>query len=223
MKTSLLWVSMCLPAFLGVSIAACSSDVAIDTSAGSASASSGSGGTCLDPKLQCVTDCAGSASPVEPSCTSGAWTCPEGTFSQALCFHDPQCPDFVRPCEHCKVGDGKAELVCDPSADCLAECPEIACSDCSSGPITVKGCSCSCNDAGQLKCSPQICCMEDFDCGDETYAPCVNGVCKQPVLDGCWKSSECGPNTSCIEVFVCPCGEDCDVEDKPGFCEGPGP
>lgn len=227
MRASWLCVSWSLGVLIGVSPLGCGSEVATvnnssagSSSSGAASSSSSGGASCKGDEIRCVTSCAVVDAPVPGECIDGSWTCPSGTLNEAQCFDDPDCPGALAACDVC-AADGSVQ--CDVSKDCLANCPAVACSSCTSGGLTVNGCSCSCSSDGQLKCATQTCCMSDIDCGDKVYFPCVNGVCKQPVLDGCWSTSECGPGTSCIDAFVCPCGESCDTEDVPGYCEGPGP
>jgi hypothetical protein len=70
-------------------------------------------------------------------------------------------------------------------------------------------------------CPKAACCSVDIDCGDELPVPCVNGVCKAPVPNGCWSDAACGPMATCVGPFVCPCGADCYIADHPGACEGP--
>jgi hypothetical protein len=71
-------------------------------------------------------------------------------------------------------------------------------------------------------CPPpvQVCCTVDWQCGDEIFVPCVNGVCKPPIPDACWSDEECN-GLACVDAFVCPCDADCTQPDHPGFCEGP--
>ncbi|APR81949.1 Hypothetical protein A7982_07298 [Minicystis rosea] len=66
---------------------------------------------------------------------------------------------------------------------------------------------------------PKIeCCTNDWDCGDESFVPCVSGVCKQPEVTGCWSDAQCGGGI-CLDVFVCPCGSVCNQPDVPGLCQ----
>jgi hypothetical protein len=80
-------------------------------------------------------------------------------------------------------------------------------------------CECSCDADSQFTCELQPgCCNQDADCGDFAYAPCVNNVCKMPVLDACWSNAECDQGEICVGASVCPCGYDCDAPDTPGHC-----
>jgi len=57
-----------------------------------------------------------------------------------------------------------------------------------------------------------------MDCGDKKLTPCVNGVCKETVADGCWSDVECGPGMKCEGEAVCGCGSNCLLPDKAGMC-----
>ncbi|MBK9000003.1 MAG: hypothetical protein IPM35_30160 [Myxococcales bacterium] len=116
--------------------------------------------------------------------------------------------------------EGVCKLV-PPSFKCWqdSDCPYGMCMGGSVCP-----CGYDCHQADQLgNCmaptpAPAPCCTNDMACGDETYAPCVNGVCKVPVLGACWKDDECPAGQSCVGASVCPCGADCDQMDMPGKC-----
>ena len=131
--------------------------------------------------------------------------CPPGT-----CWGAPLA------CEVC--GNG---WECEPDPACIGHCESMVCAQCPAdpGPTIVAGCECACDAGGTYGCEiAPGCCMQDIDCGDEIYVPCVANMCKQPVPDGCWKDEECPPGTTCQGADVCPCGYDCGMEDTPGTC-----
>ena len=202
----------------------CGSDVVTDgsTSAGSGGGGGqggGGGGSCGGDAPTCAQSCSSDAL-LPPKCSSGDWVCPEGSVNLADCPAGT-CVGKPPPCHECNMGS----WACSPSL-CIDACPEIMCAACgpNSEPVQTDTCSCICNGDGQFVCKKtppgSTCCSIDIDCGDRVYAPCVNGVCKQPQPpDGsCWADGHCPSGDTCQGEFVCPCGSDCDTDDKPGVC-----
>jgi hypothetical protein len=213
-----------LTALAALAIAGCGSDVAVDSSTGGGGGGSGGGGgagACGDNPPVCDQSCSSDAI-LAPECSSSGWVCPEGSIDIGDCPAG-SCVGKPPPCHECQMG----AWTCSPGL-CIDACPEVMCDTCgpNSQPIQTPTCSCACNEAGQFVCkkTPDTgCCMVDSDCGDFAYVPCVNGVCKANPPPGgyCWADGQCAEGTSCGGALVCPCGEKCDTEDKPGFCEGP--
>lgn len=179
------------------------------------SPSTGCSGTTFD----CAAGCGSDYFPAQAACVDGAWECPEGTVDPSDCPANT-CWGIPLPCEVC----GPEGRACEPTPTCVAGCAGGAvCLVCPpGGGITIIGaCACQCN-AGTYQCSPAPdCCEQDIDCGDEQYVPCVNQVCKQPVAGQCWSDAECPVGSVCAGAEVCPCGQDCTVEDQPGDCVAP--
>jgi len=195
----------------------CSSSVVVDGTGG-ASTSSSSGPACSGSAVLCADGCGSDYFPAQADCIGGKWVCPPGTVDPADCPAGG-CGGAPLPCEVCY-----ANWECNPSAACLQGCPAVACSTCPSEPFSIPGCDCGCDASGQFVCAKtESCCASDIDCGDESFVPCVNGVCKMPVPDGCWADAECPPAHVCVGASVCPCGADCLQPDKPGVCKVLGP
>ena len=121
-------------------------------------------------------------------------------------------------CETC----GPNGWQCEPTPSCTNSCGGMVCAECpvdDDGPGLFGGCQCACN-GGSYTCElAEGCCNSDIDCGDESFVPCVNNVCKQPVDDGCWSDLECSFGQTCVGATVCPCGSFCFLEDMPGACQ----
>lgn len=199
-------------------LAACGGKVIVDASTGTGGTTSSGG--CSGESFSCVQFCGSDFYPSVSECVGGAWICPNGTVDPATC-PPSTCGDLPPlPCDVC-VGGAWA---CNPGPACLAGCPSVACAACPEVPVAPPpGCTCTCDGNNQLTCAKSACCTQDVDCGDESLVPCVNGVCKQPVVGSCWSNVECGPVGSCQGVFVCPCGALCGIPDQPGMCEGSKP
>ena len=176
-----------------LAVAACGGSVSKDGAggAGGAGGSSGSGGS--------------SGAGGNTLCCSTKYDC-----------YEPGGPD-----------DGPPQPINCVSGVCLAMPPSDRCwidSDCQFGLCTgasVCACGLDCHQEDELGwCMAPTggCCQQDFDCGDESYTPCVDGVCKVPVLDACWSDAECPKGKSCAGASVCPCLAMCESEDKPGAC-----
>lgn len=184
---------------------ACSSTVDVETSSSS--------GGCAGNGPFCAQGC-GSDAFEQAICKKGAWVCPPGSVDADTCPAGT-CWGPPLPCEECNGG-----WTCVANKECAGSCGGIVCATCEGAPAgtTVIGaCACSCNGSS-YSCAPLLgCCNQDFDCGDETLTPCVNNVCKTPVMGGCWSDVECG-GMKCQGAIVCPCGSDCKVPDSPGMC-----
>jgi len=212
-----------LLALLLVTLAACASKVDVPSSsassssgAGGAGGSGGSGGGCAGNGPMCAWGC-GSDAFDPPQCTGGKWVCPPGTVDSTTC-PPGTCWGPPLPCEVCDDG-----WACKPDPVCTSGCYAMACATCEGAPggtTVFGGCACACDEASnEYRCNlVPSCCNEDMQCGDESYVPCVEHVCKQPVPGGCWKDEECGMEMICAGAFVCPCGSDCDAPDVPGTC-----
>jgi hypothetical protein len=192
--------------------AACGSTVDVPTS----TSSSGSGGSagCSGNGPSCAQSC-GSDAFEQPICQNGAWVCPPGTVDENDCPAST-CSGPPLPCEVCNDG-----WACAPDKACIGSCDAFVCATCAGAPegtITVGACACSCN-GGDYGCAlAPGCCNKDLDCGDETLSPCVNNVCKTPVMGACWADIECGAAMKCQGAIVCPCGSVCKAPDSPGTC-----
>ncbi|MCC6897834.1 MAG: hypothetical protein IT377_02605 [Polyangiaceae bacterium] len=187
---------------LGSVLAACGGSVTSDHSTGG---SAGAGGTSGAGGASGGSSGAGGS----PVCCSTASDCSTGDSDH----HDDGAPwpvDCVKGVckalphesgrcwqdDHCQMGLCVGQSICPCLADCIQE-----------------------DQPGYCMAPTQPgCCTNDYDCGDEAFVPCVNGVCKAPVVSGCWKSSECAPGKQCVGATVCPCAAVCDSEDKPGTC-----
>lgn len=192
------WLAL---AALGSVLAACGGSVTSDHSTGGSAgaggtsgaggASGGSSGAGGSP-VCCST--ASDCSAGDPDHDDGApWPvdCVEGVC-KALPHESGRCWQD----DQCQMGLCVGQSICPCTADCIQE-----------------------DQPGYCMAPTQPgCCTNDYDCGDEAFVPCVNGVCKAPVADGCWKSSECPPGKQCVGAMVCPCAAVCDSEDKPGKC-----
>jgi hypothetical protein len=213
-----------LAALAALAIAGCGSDVATESSTSGGNGGSGGGGgsggagSCSGDAPLCAYSCSSDAL-LPPECSGSGWVCPEGSIDigdcpAGSCFGKPP------PCHDCQMG----AWTCSPSL-CLDACPGVMCATCgpNSEPVQTPTCSCVCNELGQFVCKKAPdpgCCMVDFDCGDDAYMPCVNGVCKgsQPPDGSCWADGHCPAGSTCVGELVCPCGEKCDTEDTPGKC-----
>jgi hypothetical protein len=208
-------------ALLGAALisSACGGAVVVDGAGGGGAASTGAGGeVCGGGAPTCLAFC-GSDAWFDAECTADGWKCTNGMVDLEEC---PPGTCFGPP-PKCSVCNGGA-FMCAPQT-CIDECPDIMCYGCPPGgePLETDTCACACDaSTNTYGCAPKPqpdCCVEDIQCGDVVYVPCVNGVCK-PQVDGggCWVDAQCTPGMFCDGAQVCPCGEDCDVEDKPGKC-----
>ncbi|UQA55828.1 hypothetical protein [Polyangium aurulentum] len=198
--------------------AACASNVEVPSNSAASSGAGGAGGGCAGDPPICPPGC-GTDVFDEPQCTAGEWVCPNDPVDPSNC-HSDTCWEPPLPCEVCD-GGGPA---CKPDAACTSGCYALSCATCEGAPggtTVFGGCACACDEASnEYRCNlVPSCCNEDMQCGDESYVPCVEHVCKQPVAGGCWKDEECGMEMICVGAFVCPCGSDCDAPDVPGTCE----
>ncbi len=203
-------------------LGACSSSIEIvrpgnGGSAGAGGEGGGTGGCAGFPGIgECVHGCGSDA--FEASiCEGNAWVCPPGTVPVKDC-PSGTCVGAPLACEVCLDG-----WSCQVDAACIGSCSSIVCGTCNGAPSGMQqigGCMCSCDATGnQYGCSTiPGCCTKDIDCGDESFVPCVNNVCKQPVPGKCWADIECGPNMKCEGAGVCPCNYDCFLPDEPGTC-----
>jgi hypothetical protein len=108
--------------------------------------------------------------------------------------------------DDCKAGQVcEGAMICPCGAQCFAQDKPGQCVD---GP------------------SPGSCCQKDADCGQKEQ--CVlsgalgasKGMCKPVLSDGsCWDQSDCKAGQKCADPFVCPCGAECLLPDKPGKCQ----
>jgi hypothetical protein len=133
-----------------------------------------------------------------PPCCSSDSECGEPAV---LCVHTLCLPPVDGMCwrdDECPLGQ---------RCDGVRICPCYA--DCSYGA-----------EPGRCVQTGAYCCSGDSDCGDVfTFVPCVNGVCKTPNPNNCWKDSECPSGERCFGAFVCRCGSTCLNEpDTPGLC-----
>jgi hypothetical protein len=186
------------------------------STAGGAGNSTGTSG-CSGPEPLCVHGC-GSDWLEQANCVGGTWVCPPDTIDPKDC-PSGTCWGPPFPCEQC----GPNGWECHPDESCIGpdSCAGFVCPECTGAPdmTIIAGCQCQCDGAGQYMCDlAPGCCMQDMDCGDEVLYPCVNHVCKMPVLDGCWRDDECIPGQKCDGAVVCPCGALCGVPDQPGKC-----
>jgi hypothetical protein len=129
------------------------------------------------------------------------------------------CPLPPLICEECD----SSGYTCHPDAACTSHCGGMVCATCAgapSGTTVIDGCVCACDaPTNEYRCELMPgCCNEDVDCGDFVYMPCVNHVCKDAVVGGCWKDVEC-PGGKCVGAFVCSCGAACESPDVPGTCQ----
>jgi hypothetical protein len=215
---SLLWIAIASLAALG-----CNAEVTVLSAAGDGAggsvSTSGVGGAssgCAGSPDYCADDCGSDYYPEAQICVAGSWQCPPGTV------HPNDCPSGTcwggpLSCEVC----GPNGWVCEPTETCAGSCGGMVCAVCPEDPGTamVGACLCACTAGGNYSCDlAPSCCNSDTDCGDESYVPCVNNVCKTPVLDACWTDAECAPGQICQGASVCPCGYDCDGVDEPGTC-----
>lgn len=164
----------------------------------------------------CADECGSDYYPHEQECVDGRWQCLEGTVNPDDC-PPGTCWGGPLSCEICEPSGWE----CEPTIDCVGGCDGLVCAVCpdDADAMLLGACWCECDDAGMFSCELHAgCCNDDLDCGDETYAPCVENVCKVPVLDACWKDSECATGYVCEGAVVCPCGYDCDAPDEPGTC-----
>ena len=219
-----MFVRCLLPGLAIASLAAlvaCGGKVAVDASSGaggSATTTMTGAGGCDGATFGCLQFCGSDFFPASAACVGGAWQCPPGTVDPSTCPSTGCAGPAPGACDVCSNGG----WVCNPTPECFTSCPAILCGSCDGVGVLSQDCACSCDSNGALACqkTAQACCTVDWDCGDEAFVPCVSGVCKLPVANGCWSSEECN-GLSCIGAFVCPCGADCDQPDHPGFCEGP--
>jgi hypothetical protein len=205
-----------------VSFGACSSSIEIvrpsSGGSGGAGGEGGGGGGCAGaPQIgECIYGCGSDA--FEPAiCVGDTWVCPVGTVPVKDC-PPSSCIGAPLACEICLD-----DWVCKPEAACIGACEAIVCGTCNGAPAGMQqigACSCACDDTGnQYGCTKVPgCCIQDIDCGDEVFVPCVNNVCKTPVPGKCWSDVECGPNMKCEGEGVCPCNYDCFLPDEPGMC-----
>jgi hypothetical protein len=213
---SSIFLAFCAPLFLAP---ACSSSVEIAgtsaSSSGASSSSSTGGAACTGFGPTCVWGCGSDASS-SAECKNGLWSCPPGTVDMNTC-PPGTCWGPPLPCEVCNNG-----WKCAPTPECIGTCESLVCATCEGMPgvpIQMGACSCSCKNGVEYGCSlAPGCCNANIDCGDESFVPCVEHVCKQPVIGRCWVDAECGLGMKCEGAVVCPCGYDCDVEDSPGMC-----
>ncbi len=205
----------------GTSLLACSSSSTTEGSGGgstttSTGTSTGTGPACSGSTFSCAESCGSDNFPAEAECKNGQWVCPSGTVNPDSC-PPGTCWGLPLPCEVCTNG-----WACEPNPTCLGGCPSIVCAECPADgqPIDIPGCSCTCDPHSQFVCTPTgtACCTTPTDCGDKTFTPCVEGVCKEPVLGACWVDEECPAGQKCVGATVCPCGVDCLQPDKPGQC-----
>jgi len=199
--------------------AACGSSVEVPDGgsggAGGAGGSGGAGGGCAGFGPTCAWGC-GSDAASQADCIGGAWKCPPGTVDMDTC-PPGTCwgPPFT--CEVCDNG-----WKCAPDQGCIGSCESFVCATCDGAPeghAYIGACDCSCNNGSEYGCTlVPGCCNQDIDCGDKTWFPCVEHVCKQPVPGQCWVDAECGPGMKCQGASVCPCNFDCNGPDSPGTC-----
>lgn len=200
-------------------IPACSSSVEIagtgGSSGGASSSSSSSGGACAGNGPICVWGC-GSDAASQAECKNGTWVCPPDTVDINSC-PPGTCWGPPVSCEVCDNG-----WQCKPTEACIGSCESFVCATCEGAPagtLQMGACSCSCTNGNQYGCTLLPgCCNADIDCGDESFVPCVEHVCKPPIAGKCWVDAECGNGMKCQGASVCPCNYDCEVEDSPGTC-----
>lgn len=208
------WVSLFAGVLLTATGGACGGSVTV---AGSGGSGGGSGGCAGFPAIgACVYGC-GSDAFDSSICQDGVWVCPPGTVPVGDCPAGT-CSGPPLPCEVCNNG-----WSCAPNNACVGSCESLLCATCNGAPagtLQIGACTCACDSTGgQYGCAlAPGCCNKDIDCGDETFVPCVNNVCKPPVMGACWSDTECGANMKCSGAVVCPCSFDCNTPDMPGTC-----
>lgn len=205
-------------ALLTVLVAALAAVAFASSCGGSVDTTSSSGGAaCSGAQVQCADGCGSDYFPAGADCKDGAWVCPAGTVDPADCPAGT-CWGAALPCETC----GENGWSCSADVACVGTCGGIVCAECPAnqpGEAMIGGCLCSCAANGTYTCAPSPdCCTKDIDCGDKKLTPCVNGVCKEPVMDACWSDVECPPGMVCQGAAVCGCGFACVLPDIPGMC-----
>lgn len=206
-------------ASIALLLAACGGNVTAPGAGGTGGTTTTSIPTCMTSPPLCADGCGSDYFPEEAECIGDQWVCPPGTVNPDDC-PSGTCWGPPLSCEVC----GPAGWECQLTPECASPCGGLVCAVCPSdpGPFWIGACECVCDAAGQTSCALAAgCCQEDLDCGDFTHVPCVNNVCKQPVLDKCWTSAECPAGTVCVGASVCPCLADCDGPDQPGDCLPP--
>jgi hypothetical protein len=175
------------------------------SSAGSSSAGSNVGGG----SGACVPG--GACAPEGSSCTSReccpcVYQCSSGRWEQMGCAScaPPRCPPEPpsdgQACSECQdpVGEPCSWDLCETSLE-----RHSATCDGSTWKLSVEA------------CGGDGCCSGDDDCASMI---CVNNVCKEPIVDGCWRDHECGADAVCSGASVCSCGVECFAPDSPGVC-----
>ncbi len=175
----------------------------------------GNGGSCFDFGCNPGSFCCESA---------GNWECsPTPCPTPVCCANDSDCPELL--------GEDPVQVACvngnckmpAPPGQCWqdSDCPFNQCFGQSVCPCGQNAADCKADQPGYCASPspPPACCNSDFECGDEVYAPCVQGVCENSVVGACWKDQECPKGAHCVGVSVCPCGVTCGVPDQPGKCQ----
>jgi hypothetical protein len=192
-------------------LAACSSQVVLEQARG------GSGGTTASTSTASVVTAGVGGQPTVAAAqsvasSSGAGGCTNGQPTLA--------------CETC-IG---ANIVCQPGEACAFEGAVCAsCPEAKKYPIIAGAYQCNCSPGGEdlpprLVCQRFTQCCKPgpvISCGDVVPMECAVDRCvPKPPPGKCWGSLDCFGG-DCVGAFLCPCGAQCDSNDRLGKCTPP--